>query len=123
MPDLWEPCEWHDHPEIPDRFVQAPNDDAIAIVDQISEIAVRVAVRGEVAQKRQNFVGSDGVPPVRLPWAVDGSVAPWQRPAPRLGEHTAEVFDEIGYSADTVRDLIECDAVATGSRPASRSAV
>lgn len=74
---------------------------------------LEAAVRSEVAQERQTFVESDGVPLVRLPWIVDGNVVPWQRPAPKLGEHTAEVLDEIGYSADQVRELVACGAVAT----------
>ena len=75
---------------------------------------LEAAIRSEVAQERQTFMESNSVPLVRLPWIVDGNVVPWQRPAPRLGEHTAEVLDEIGYSADTIRDLIACGAVATG---------
>ena len=48
---------------------------------------------------------SDGVPLVRLPWLADGREVPWARPAPGLGEHTAEVLNELGYDAEQVADL------------------
>ena len=74
---------------------------------------LEAAIQSEVAQERQTILESDGVPLVRLPWLVDGNLVPWRRPAPALGEHTAEVLAEIGYSAANVRDLVACGAVAT----------
>ena len=36
------------------------------------------------------------IPGVRTPLKIDGSPTAAERPAPRLGEHTAEILKEIG---------------------------
>ena len=38
---------------------------------------------------------------------VDGAPLPVRAPAPRLGEHNAEVLGELGYSADEIDQLRE----------------
>ncbi|MBL4906229.1 MAG: CoA transferase, partial [Sneathiella sp.] len=35
------------------------------------------------------------------------------RPAPRLGEHSVEILQELGYSAQKIESLVECGATAT----------
>ncbi len=42
---------------------------------------------------------------------VDGAPLPVRGPAPKLGEHTATLLAELGYSADEVARLRECGAV------------
>jgi crotonobetainyl-CoA:carnitine CoA-transferase CaiB-like acyl-CoA transferase len=39
---------------------------------------------------------SGSIPGVRTPIVMDGWKAASERPAPRLGEHTAEILKEIG---------------------------
>ena len=52
----------------------------------------------------RRHVGSHVVP--RAPYAIDGGFPPWHRPAPTLGEHTAEVLAErLGLSADAIAAL------------------
>ena len=56
------------------------------------------AVRAQATDERRIFAELDGVPHVRLPWIADGQIVPWTRRAPRLGEHTDEVLDELGLA-------------------------
>lgn len=49
---------------------------------------------------------------VHHPLSVDGRQLPIRRPAPRLGEHTAEVLSELGYSAQDQAELVRTGAVA-----------
>lgn len=74
------------------------------------------AVRSEAVAERQTFQMLDGVPLVRLPWLADGAPVPWLRPAPQLGEHTAEVMREIGLSES------EAQALANGAKKAGEGA-
>jgi crotonobetainyl-CoA:carnitine CoA-transferase CaiB-like acyl-CoA transferase len=49
-----------------------------------------------------------GVAPITVPGApYKFSATPWaiRRPAPGLGEHTAEVLGEVGISNDELADL------------------
>ena len=52
------------------------------------------------------------MPLVRLPWLQDGQPVPWRRPAPRLGEHTVEVLEELGYTREAINGLITNGAVS-----------
>ena len=69
------------------------------------------AVVSEVAHERGSFIDLDGVPLVRLPWLVDGKPIPWRRPAPALGEHSAEILGELGYDGAQAADLLASGAV------------
>lgn len=51
---------------------------------------------------------------VHHPLSVDGAQLAIRRPAPRLGEHTAEVLTELGYSAADQTELIRTGAVGAG---------
>ena len=64
------------------------------------------AVRAEATAERRTFVELDGVPHVRLPWIADGETVPWARPAPRLGEHTAEVLRECGLGEAAIAAML-----------------
>lgn len=74
-------------------------------------LGLEQAVVSEVARERETFVASDDVPLVRLPWQADGVPVGFQRPAPGLGEHTAEVLAEVGYGPDEVDELLRAGAV------------
>lgn len=75
------------------------------------------AVQGDVAAERSTFIDCDGVPLVRLPWLADGQPLAWQRPAPRLGEHSEEILAELGYDAAACADLFHTGAVARAAAP------
>jgi crotonobetainyl-CoA:carnitine CoA-transferase CaiB-like acyl-CoA transferase len=69
------------------------------------------AVSSQIAAERGTFMASDQVPLVRLPWLVDGQPVPWVRPAPRLGEHSLEILEELGYDAELRQALVASGAV------------
>jgi crotonobetainyl-CoA:carnitine CoA-transferase CaiB-like acyl-CoA transferase len=46
------------------------------------------------------------------PLHFEGTPAAIQRPAPGLGQHTDEILEEIGKSADEIADLRDCGIVA-----------
>jgi crotonobetainyl-CoA:carnitine CoA-transferase CaiB-like acyl-CoA transferase len=72
------------------------------------------AVSSQIAAERGTFMTSNGVPLVRLPWLVDGQPIPWVRPAPRLGEHSLEILEELGYEPARRQALVASGAVRTG---------
>ncbi len=72
------------------------------------------AVRSDVARERGTFIESDGVPLVRLPWLADGQPLAWQRPAPRLGQHSLEILAELGFDETQSATLMGCGAVVAG---------
>lgn len=64
------------------------------------------SVNSIIAKERRTFQESDSAPLVRLPWIVDGQPLAWRKPAPRLGEHTRDVLEEIGYAEAEIDTLI-----------------
>jgi CoA:oxalate CoA-transferase len=47
---------------------------------------------------------------VGFPWDFSQTPASWRRGAPKLGEHTAEILKEAGYSDEEIRHLKESGA-------------
>lgn len=93
-------------------------DDVDAWVERLRAAGVPVtpvagleeSVRSPAAAERRTFAELDGVPHVRLPWIADGVTVPWARPAPHLGEHTAEVLRECGLDEATIEAAAGTDA-------------
>lgn len=79
------------------------------------------AVTGAIANERGTFIDSDGVPLVRLPWLVDGQTIPWQRTAPRLGQHSREILAELGYDLARATQLLSSGAVIAENRVAAEA--
>lgn len=79
------------------------------------------AVVSPIATERGSFIGCDEVPLVRLPWLVDGEPLPWARPAPRLGEHSLEILEELGFAAERCSALIARGVVLSDRTPAFSS--
>ena len=65
------------------------------------------AIRTDVARERATLQPAGGVPLVRLPWLADGETLPWLGGAPRLGEHTEQVFKDLGYPPERITELTE----------------
>jgi crotonobetainyl-CoA:carnitine CoA-transferase CaiB-like acyl-CoA transferase len=66
-------------------------------------------------------VEQPGKGPVKMlafPGRASGTPPRIQRPAPRLGEHTAEVLGELGLSREEIERLAAASVVAVGSSPA-----
>ena len=60
----------------------------------------------------------DGADSVGVPFALDGERPPYRSPPPLLGEHSAEVLAEAGYSPEEVAALVADGVVADGKPPA-----
>jgi crotonobetainyl-CoA:carnitine CoA-transferase CaiB-like acyl-CoA transferase len=56
--------------------------------------------------------GGGTVPTVRTPIVMSETPLAYERPSPRLGEHTAEVLSEIGYSHGEIQQLTADRVVA-----------
>ncbi|MGE3849600.1 MAG: CaiB/BaiF CoA transferase family protein [Gammaproteobacteria bacterium] len=100
-------------------FARADVDEWVARLSQAGVPATRVygleeAVTSEVARERRTFQDCDGVPHVRLPWLVDGEPLPPRAPAPRLGQHTREVLEDLGWDAARIEAAIASGAVRVG---------
>ncbi|MFT5172573.1 MAG: CoA:oxalate CoA-transferase [Gammaproteobacteria bacterium] len=100
-------------------FAQAAVDDWLTRLTAVGVPATRVfgleqAVVSDIANERQTFADSEGVPLVRLPWLVDGKPVPWSSPAPTLGQHTCELLTEIGFSEARIAALLNSGAVKGG---------
>ena len=76
--------------------------------DQVFEDA-QVRHMGMVQEVEQPGLGT--VRMLGFPFAVGGSRPPVRRPAPRLGEHTREVLQELGISASEIQRLTSIGAV------------
>lgn len=102
--------------EITARLVQEDVDFWLQSFARAGVPAARVsgleqAVTSLVASERGTFMPSEEVPLVRLPWLVDGQPIPWCRAAPRLGEHTFEILEELGYDPERRAALVANQAV------------
>jgi crotonobetainyl-CoA:carnitine CoA-transferase CaiB-like acyl-CoA transferase len=67
-------------------------------INQLDQVFAdpQVVHRGMQVKLKSDAAKAGEIPGVRTPIMVDGSPMASERPAPRLGEHTAEILREIG---------------------------
>ena len=70
-------------------------------------LGLEESVMSNVTEERQTFLDSGGVPLVRLPWLIDNKPLAWRRLAPKLGENSSEVLEEIGYDCARITELLD----------------
>ncbi len=75
------------------------------------------AVVSDIAEERRTFAESDGVPLVRLPWLVDGEPLAPSAPAPRFGQHTHELLEDLGFSEERIAALLTAGVVLSAVDP------
>ena len=88
-----------------------------APVNDFAAMATDPVVGWERRHSRVPHPGIGDLVLVHHPLAVDGRTLPIRRPAPRLGEHTAEILNELGYPAQEQAELLRTGATG-GLSPA-----
>jgi len=48
---------------------------------------------------------------VGFPWDFSETPASWRKEAPKLGQHTAEILSDLGYSQQEIRQLRESGVI------------
>ncbi len=89
-----------------------------APVHDIAQVAVDEQTKSlEILQSLAHPTVRDLVG-VALPLSADGERVRHRRAPPLLGEHSADVLSELGYSGDEIAELAESGAVRLGNGPA-----
>jgi alpha-methylacyl-CoA racemase len=92
---------------------RAFNDEHDAMIEPVLELDE--ALSSELVRQREMVISYEQpelgeVKQLGFPIKLSRTPAGVHRPAPALGEHTVEVLQEAGYSADQVQALEECGA-------------
>jgi alpha-methylacyl-CoA racemase len=101
---------------------RAFNDEHDAMIEPVLELDE--AVSSELVRQREMVISYEQpelgeVKQLGFPIKLSRTPAGVHRPAPALGEHTVEVLQEAGYSADQIQSLEESGA-AKGPDPSQR---
>jgi alpha-methylacyl-CoA racemase len=146
-PKFWAAwCNGVERPDLMDKAFEAPGSEAHAAVAEVFLSRTRAewkafadehdcclepvldvgeALQSELVRERGMVTELDqpgAQEPVRLvghPVRFSGTPADPGRPGPALGEHTAEVLEQLGYSAEKVAEL-EREGAAVGPAEGSR---
>jgi crotonobetainyl-CoA:carnitine CoA-transferase CaiB-like acyl-CoA transferase len=92
-----------------DEWVEAlaSLDTCVAPVNDFDEMAAdpQIQARGMITE--QETPGSGAFRQLGIPLALRGNPGALRRPAPRLGEHNAEIYGELGYEPPDLEQLKE----------------
>jgi len=104
-----------------ERFLTKTRDEWLKILEEEKCIATPVQTPSEVCSDPQAlannyFIDVDHpeagkLRQVGFPWDFSDTPAEWRMPAPKLGAHTSELLQEIGYSEDEIGQMKDDGAI------------
>jgi crotonobetainyl-CoA:carnitine CoA-transferase CaiB-like acyl-CoA transferase len=97
-----------DWPDVERRLVEGGVGFGPVHDDRAVAVDPQVVARGMIV----DLPDQPGTRVVRQPLLFDGTASPIRCRAPRLGEHTQALLEELGYPNDSIRDLAASGAVA-----------
>ncbi len=103
---------------IREKLAAQPNDHWLEVLEGIPVAPIQdvpTAATDEHTRASGMLQEIEGVETVRTPLRIDGERLPHRSPPPRLGEHTADVLAELGYSDEEIDELAASGAVAVAS--------
>jgi alpha-methylacyl-CoA racemase len=106
-------AEWHEFAE--------QNDCCLEPVLDLDEALDSELVRAREMVVRVDQPGTEGVDLLGVPVKLSRTPGAPAGPGPALGEHTREVLEGLGYSADEIRALLETGAAAEATADARGS--